>query len=199
VTILEIAETVRAEVGPVELERVPGRTGDLGSIQVSGERAERELGWRATTPFAEGIRRYVSWHREELAGPAVAERPARALWRGVAAARLSAMAGMVLAFLWLIHVVGADSVDVHTTAITTMLALTVYLVASGDGQANGPALAWLAALVSVVLVLLWPHDLTRIVSTDVDLVMLGLTGVAFGVAVGMAGLQLARLQPQEST
>jgi hypothetical protein len=80
-----------------------------------------------------------------------------------------------------------------------MLALTVYLAAVGDGQANGPALAWLAALASVVLVLLWPHDLTRLVSSDVDLVMLGLTGAGFGVAVGMAGNQLARLEPQEST
>jgi UDP-glucose 4-epimerase len=199
VTILEIAETVRAEVGPVALERVPGRTGDLGSIQVSGERAERELGWRATTPFAEGIRRYVSWHRAELEEPVAAELPGRALWPRLAAARLSAMAAMVLAFLWLIHAVGADGVDVHTTAITTTLALTAYLAAIGDGQVNGQALAWLSALASVVLVLMWPHDLTRIVSSDLDLVMLGLTGAGFGVAVGMAGDQLARLQPQEST
>jgi len=58
---------------------------------------------------------------------------------------------------------------------------------------------WLAALASVALVLLWPHDLTRLGTGDVDLVMLGLTGAGFGVAVGMAGSQLARLQPQQST
>jgi UDP-glucose 4-epimerase len=206
VTILQIAETVRAEVAPVELERVPGRTGDLGSIQVSGERAERELGWRAATPFAEGIRRYVGWHRDQVeaqgevqapAAATVAGRPARVAWRGLGIAQVPAMAAMVLAFLWLIHAVGAEAFDLHTTAITTMLALTTFLAAAGGASGRVPA--WLCALVSVVLVLLWPHDLTRLVSSDVDLVMLGLTGAGFGVAVGMAGNQLARLQPQEST
>jgi hypothetical protein len=207
VTILEIAETVRSEVAPVELERVPGRTGDLGSIQVSGERAAKELGWRAATPFAEGIRRYVDWHREQLEAPepaavpvpVAARRPARTLWGGLAPARLTAMTAMVLAFLGLIHVVGAEGPDLHTTAVTMMLALTIYLTAVGDGAATGRALPWVSALVSVVLVLLWPHDLTRLTSSDVDLAMLGLTGAAFGVAVGMAGNQLARLEPQETT
>jgi UDP-glucose 4-epimerase len=202
VTILQIAETVRAEVAPVELERVPGRTGDLGSIQVSGERAARELGWRAATPFAEGMRRYVGWHREQLEMPmpvAAGEPRTRAAWRALAVARSSAMAAMVLAFLWLIHAVGADAADLHTSAITALVALTIYLAAAGEGQADGRAVPWLAALASVALVLLWPHDLTRLGTGDVDLVMLGLTGAGFGVAVGMAGSQLARLQPQQST
>src|SRR4051794_33572771 len=64
VTIREIAETVCAIVGDAEIEYVAGRTGDFAGAPVSGERAAAELAWRASTPFAEGVERYVAWHRE---------------------------------------------------------------------------------------------------------------------------------------
>ena len=31
--------------------------------RVRSERALRELGWKATTPFDEGLARYVTWYR----------------------------------------------------------------------------------------------------------------------------------------
>ena len=40
-----------------------GRAGDFAGAVISGERAERELGWTAKTDFAEGAKRYVEWHR----------------------------------------------------------------------------------------------------------------------------------------
>ena len=61
VTILEIAQLVRELVQPVEIVHLEGRKGDFPGVEVSGARAARELGWRATTPFAEGARRYVEW------------------------------------------------------------------------------------------------------------------------------------------
>jgi UDP-glucose 4-epimerase len=61
VTILEIAQLVRELVQPVEIVHLEGRKGDFPGVEVSGARAARELGWRATTPFAEGARRYVDW------------------------------------------------------------------------------------------------------------------------------------------
>src|SRR5262245_17163491 len=57
VTIAEVAETVREIVGGVEVLRVPGRAADFGGAPVSGERAERELGWSPSTPFREEIGR----------------------------------------------------------------------------------------------------------------------------------------------
>jgi UDP-glucose 4-epimerase len=63
VTIRQIAETVGEVVGDVELVEVEGRAGDFKGAEVCGARAASELGWRATTPFAEGVRRYVAWHR----------------------------------------------------------------------------------------------------------------------------------------
>ncbi len=66
-TIREIAETVRDILGDVELTFTPGRSGDYAGAPVSGERAAADLGWRATTPFHEGMRRYVEWHRTDAA------------------------------------------------------------------------------------------------------------------------------------
>ncbi|GAC1322203.1 MAG: hypothetical protein NVSMB25_17010 [Thermoleophilaceae bacterium] len=64
VTILEIAETVKDLVGTTEIVHTPARAGDFGGKDVSSERALAELGWRASTPFAEGVRRYVAWRKE---------------------------------------------------------------------------------------------------------------------------------------
>jgi UDP-glucose 4-epimerase len=61
VTVIELAEVVRELVRPVEILHVDGRAADFRGATVSAERAARELGWRATTPFREGARRYVDW------------------------------------------------------------------------------------------------------------------------------------------
>src|SRR4051812_48771442 len=61
-TVLEIAEVVRDLVGDVDVVHTEGRPGDFRGVHVSGERAARELGWQARTPFAEGVRLYLDWH-----------------------------------------------------------------------------------------------------------------------------------------
>jgi UDP-glucose 4-epimerase len=67
VTIKQIAETVKQLIGNVEIVYTPARPGDFGGKIVSSERARRELGWTAATPFSEGVRRYVEWRREQAA------------------------------------------------------------------------------------------------------------------------------------
>ena len=54
VTIKQIAETVQELIGNVEIVYTPARPGDFGGKIVSSERAERELGWTAATPFSRG-------------------------------------------------------------------------------------------------------------------------------------------------
>jgi processive 1,2-diacylglycerol beta-glucosyltransferase len=66
VTIKQIAETVRDLMGDVEITYTPARPGDFGGKIVSSERALRELGWRAATPFSEGVRRYVDWRLSQV-------------------------------------------------------------------------------------------------------------------------------------
>jgi UDP-glucose 4-epimerase len=70
VTIREIAEIVQRLVRPVEIVHAEGRKGDFPGVEVSGARAARELGWRATTSFAEGARRYVDWYMSTITSAA---------------------------------------------------------------------------------------------------------------------------------
>jgi UDP-glucose 4-epimerase len=67
VTVKEIASIVQELIGDVDILHVASRAGDFSGTEVSGERAARELGWEATTPFVEGVRRYIDW----LRGPVV--------------------------------------------------------------------------------------------------------------------------------
>ncbi|MEA2479167.1 MAG: UDP-glucose 4-epimerase [Thermoleophilaceae bacterium] len=75
-TVRQIAEVVRDLIGDVEIVHTERRAGDFTGAEVSGARAEAELGWRATTPFAEGVRLYLEWLREEQAQRALDAEPA---------------------------------------------------------------------------------------------------------------------------
>jgi UDP-glucose 4-epimerase len=70
VTVKEIASIVQELVGDVDILHVQARAGDFSGTEVSGARASAELGWEATTPFVEGVRRYIEWLRASMA-PAV--------------------------------------------------------------------------------------------------------------------------------
>lgn len=62
ITVLEVAETIRKLLGgKVQIEYKPARSGDYRGKIVSAEKAWRELGWRPTIEFEEGMRRYLEW------------------------------------------------------------------------------------------------------------------------------------------
>jgi UDP-glucose 4-epimerase len=63
VTLIDIVDALREILGEVKVEFGPGRAGDFAGREVSAEKAERVLDWRATTPFFQGLRRYVDWYR----------------------------------------------------------------------------------------------------------------------------------------
>jgi UDP-glucose 4-epimerase len=85
-SIRAIADTVRDLVADVPVVHVAGRAGDLPTIEISGRRAATELGWRATTPFVEGVRRYIAWLTETNGRPA-AEPASRTNGRAAAVLR----------------------------------------------------------------------------------------------------------------
>jgi UDP-glucose 4-epimerase len=60
-TILEIAERVQENVDTCEITHTPPRPGDFPGKSISNQRALDELGWKADTPFKDGVRQYVEW------------------------------------------------------------------------------------------------------------------------------------------
>ncbi len=73
VTIRQIAESVLRLTGSEKpLEFVPARSGDYGGVDVSSEKAYRELGWEPRVPFDQGLERTVAWLMSESAKAGVA-------------------------------------------------------------------------------------------------------------------------------
>ena len=71
-SVRAIARAVRDVVGDVPIEHIEGRAGDLRGGNISGERAATELGWEPRTAFADGVRRYVEWVKDEASAPSLA-------------------------------------------------------------------------------------------------------------------------------
>lgn len=66
VSIREIAETVKEQVGDITVEYGPSRPGDFAARDVRSDRARDELGWTPQVDFAEGMQRTLTWFRERV-------------------------------------------------------------------------------------------------------------------------------------
>lgn len=66
VSVNEIAETIKKFILGVKIVKVPERRGELGDKYISAVKAERELGWKATTSLDEGIRKTIEWYKSVL-------------------------------------------------------------------------------------------------------------------------------------
>ncbi|MEA2291766.1 MAG: UDP-glucose 4-epimerase [Solirubrobacteraceae bacterium] len=161
VTIKEIAETVRRIVGDVAIEHVPGRAGDFAGVPACGERAAADLGWRPSTPFSEGVRRYVAWHREAAEQAAAA--PAHALRHGLATLLGRAALALVWAAATAALIIGVitlapvgDNFDTFDVFSATLLVLLPLVLAGGfvweEARARRlRATLWTAALVCLAM------------------------------------------------
>jgi UDP-glucose 4-epimerase len=66
ITVLEVAEGIRKNIGEhVKIEFVPERPGDFGGKEISAEKAQQELEWKATVDFEHGLKRTVDWFLEK--------------------------------------------------------------------------------------------------------------------------------------
>jgi UDP-glucose 4-epimerase len=151
-TIRELADLVADEVAPTEIVHVDGRAGDLRGATVSSDRAERQLGWRASTPLREGIRRYAEWLGEQSAS-APAPAPARA-------------APTVHGVLARLAAVTHDPAYAGAAAVIAVLSAAVSaIVGSGeDSRAAFFAIVALALIVPLVSLTIasWPPDRRRL-------------------------------------
>jgi UDP-glucose 4-epimerase len=76
ITIQRVAELVHEMFGiEFVVEHGELSPGDYTGRVISGDKAKRILGWEATTPLAEGLRRYVDWYVQTKPRPAPAVRP----------------------------------------------------------------------------------------------------------------------------
>jgi UDP-glucose 4-epimerase len=167
-TVKEIALAIRDVVGEVEIVHGPGRTGDFAGAPVSGARAQAELGWTATTPFAEGVRRYVEWHRSGV--PVRVERPrmptalARRAALSLAAAVLTAVVIIGLATLAPID----SDMNTYNTFVGALLLMLPLMLAGGfewDALAGRQIRGGLSAAAGACLVLAlvpWPPALEHL-------------------------------------
>jgi UDP-glucose 4-epimerase len=76
VTVLEVAEALRDRIGDsARIEFTPERPGDFGGREVSGEKARRELSWKPSVDFQDGLSATVEWFCKAW-GVDLPERPA---------------------------------------------------------------------------------------------------------------------------
>jgi UDP-glucose 4-epimerase len=204
-SVVDIAEAVRAAVGDIEITHVEGRSGDFAGARVCGERAARELGWRACTPFAEGVTRYVAWHRAQAdasapaaaaapapapvasaqAGPAAAGSTRRPEPRRAVVGALQRMGGVfsgvlaLLVYAYVLSAAGLPGDDEHTAIVIAVLALAS-TVSTVSTQAR--VAVWAVALAGAVLLI--PAGTTGAMDLsplNPGLLALGLAGAGFAL------------------
>jgi UDP-glucose 4-epimerase len=187
-SVRDIAEAVRMAVGDVEITFVEGRCGDFAGVHVSGERAARELDWRAHTPFAEGVARYVAWHREQLAAaappapepvpatPATGRLPRHALQR---AGGLVSGVLALLVYAYVLKAAGLPGDDEHSVLVVAVLALvSTMTIASAQARAAVWAIATVGAVLLIPARTSGALDLSPL---DPGLLALGLAGAGFAL------------------
>jgi UDP-glucose 4-epimerase len=194
VSVREIAVAVRDAVGDVEIVHGPGRTGDFAGAPVSGERAAAELGWTASTPFSEGVRRYIEWHRSVEPAPVARTRFAGALARR-AAISLAWAVGVAVMLIGLATLMPMDGdfsrYDTFLDALVLMLPLVLAGGFHWENPAGGHLRAglWAAAGACLVLALApWPDALLDVRHGHATLLVL------FALAGGVAA-RLTTIRP----
>ncbi|HMJ36316.1 MAG TPA: NAD-dependent epimerase/dehydratase family protein [Baekduia sp.] len=195
VSVRGIADAVRDLVGDVEVVHTSARPADYEGAQVSGARAAEELGWRAATPFVEGVRRYAQWHtdHERLAPTSAAPRAASRSRRSLVADAVSfvaafAVLGLLAGYLAAVHAIGLSSHDESTVGLLSFGALAAYLAASPLAKSRlGPAVmfvGWiLAAGVTALVVLPGPREAAELGAPEPSLILLGLAGGALSISL----------------
>jgi UDP-glucose 4-epimerase len=154
-TIRQLAEVVSEEVAPTPIVHTEGRAGDLRGAVICSDRAERELGWQASTPLREGVRRYAAWLHEQsavaVAAPVAAAPVAESSMRR-AATRLATVAGDPL------YVGAAALIAVASAAVSAILGT------ADDARAANCLVVALALLVPLwsLTAASWPIDRRRL-------------------------------------
>jgi hypothetical protein len=187
---------VRELVGDVEVLQTPGRTGDFAGAPVCGDRAREELGWHAGTPFREGVRRYIAWHKEQEAAAvqkqsriAVARAWATSTARMIAAVALAACVGIAALGLANVNTRDDPTDRAAFVALLVLLMLPLGVVADIDWErsrrrALGTVLTLAGVAAAAVLIIPTPTYLAGVVHDHQ--IMTALLALAVGGIVFLA-------------
>jgi UDP-glucose 4-epimerase len=216
VTIRELADVVSDLIDDTEIVHTPGRNGDFGGAVVSNERAAAELGWRASTPLREGVRRYLSWLEPERAPaplltdaatpaevPALAPAPAAAAglpgwpatrvpsWPSAWVVGLAAAVGTLipsaLAFRTDDFGTGQTGYVAITCLIAILVAVCVVPLGSGARPARGGVFAgWLIAAYAMLETLPWTRGVLHLGMPHKGTIALCAMGLAIALVVASA-------------
>jgi UDP-glucose 4-epimerase len=197
VTIRELAEVVSGLVGDTEIVHTPGRNGDFGGAVISNERAAEELGWRASTPLREGVRRYIGWLQPEPEPePApVAEPAEETSWPSAWVVGVACAAGTLIPSM-----LAARSDDFGTgqagyVAVSCLIAILAALSllplgAGGRRPTGGGVIAgWLLAGYVLLETLPWTRHLLHLGVPHKGTVVLVAIGLAIALLVATAALR----------
>jgi UDP-glucose 4-epimerase len=200
VTIRELADVVSEVVGDVEIVHAPGRNGDFGGALICNERAADELGWRASTPLREGVRRYLDWLEPDrsLVAQEIPAEPEPSLWS-------ASVVGMACAVGTLIPSLLAVRTDDFGTGQELQVALTcligilavfcfVPLGPSGRNPKGGLIAGWLIAAYAGLDAAPWTRHLLELGKPHRGTVALFFIGVALALTLAGAALRLRRAE-----
>ena len=197
VTIRELAEVVSDLVGDTEIVHTPGRSGDFGGAVVSNQRAAEELGWRASTPLREGVRRYLAWLEPEpepepapLAEP-VGEPGWPSAWIVAVACAAGTLIPSMLAFRSDDFGTGQAAYVAVTCLIAILAALSLLPLGPGGRRpTGGAALAgWLLVGYALLETVPWTRHFFNLGMPHKGTVALVAMGLAIALVVATAAMR----------
>ncbi|MFL5907731.1 MAG: NAD-dependent epimerase/dehydratase family protein [Solirubrobacterales bacterium] len=203
VTIRQLADVVSDLVEDTEIVHVPGRNGDFGGAVISNERAAEELGWRASTPLREGVRRYLAWlapervpaAQPEIApAPEPAPEPAGVTWPSPWVVALACGAGTLIPSLLAFRSddfgTGQGGYVAVTSLIAILAALCLLPLGTGGRPARGGVFAgWLIAGYVLLETLPWTRHIFNLGMPHKGTIALCAMGLAIALVVAAAALR----------
>jgi UDP-glucose 4-epimerase len=212
VTIRELADVVSDLVDDTEIVHTPGRNGDFGGAVISNERAAEELGWRASTPLREGVRRYLAWLEPDRAParepvptaeparePASAAlpawpRPSTPSWPSAWIVALACGAGTLIPWLLASRTDDFGTGQAGYVAITCLIAILAALCVLPLGAGGRPArgwvfAGWLFAGYVVLETLPWTRNVFNLGMPHKGTIALCAMGLAIALVVATAAIR----------
>jgi UDP-glucose 4-epimerase len=218
-TIRQLADIVSDLLDDTEIVHTPGRNGDFGGAVISNERAAEELGWRASTPLREGVRRYLAWLEPDRApepepvlepAPEPTAAPARVVtaaqlsgwstspapsWPSAWIVALACGAGTLIPWLLASRTDDFGTGQAGYVAVTCLIAILTALcllpLGAGGRPARGGVFAgWLIAGYVVLATLPWTRHIFNLGMPHRGTIALCAMGLIIALIVASAALRL---------